>query len=62
MSIAEQAATTATILDGKALAEELRAELRADCDALAATLGFSPALAVLSVGDDPASRAYITGI
>ena len=53
---------TATILDGKALAEELRAELRADCAALAATLGFTPALAVLSVGDDPASRSYITGI
>ena len=53
---------TASILDGKALAEELRAELRADCAALAAALGFAPALAVLSVGDDPASRSYITGI
>ena len=62
MSIVEEATTTATILDGKALADGLRAELRADCDALAATLGFTPALAVLSVGDDPASRSYVTGI
>lgn len=62
MSIVEEATTTATILDGKALAEGLRAELRADCDALAATLGFIPSLAVLSVGDDPASRSYVSGI
>lgn len=59
---ADEAAATATILDGKALAEELRGELRAECATLAAALGFSPALAVLSVGDDPASRSYIGGI
>jgi methylenetetrahydrofolate dehydrogenase (NADP+) / methenyltetrahydrofolate cyclohydrolase len=62
VSILEEARATATILDGKALAEELRAELRAECEALAATLGFSPALAVLSVGEDPAARSYVIGI
>ena len=62
MSGVTAAPMTATILDGKALAEELRAELRAEAEQVTARLGFSPVLAVLSVDADPASRSYITGI
>ena len=54
--------TTARILDGRAVAETLRAELRAESAALTARLGFTPLLVVLSVGDDPASRSYVAGI
>jgi methylenetetrahydrofolate dehydrogenase (NADP+) / methenyltetrahydrofolate cyclohydrolase len=36
--------------------------LRAERDGLQAALGFNPILAVVLVGDDPASRAYIGGI
>jgi methylenetetrahydrofolate dehydrogenase (NADP+)/methenyltetrahydrofolate cyclohydrolase len=53
---------TATILDGRAVAEALRGELHAECATLTARLGFSPVLAVVSVGDDPAARSYIAGI
>jgi methylenetetrahydrofolate dehydrogenase (NADP+)/methenyltetrahydrofolate cyclohydrolase len=45
----------ATLLDGKALAASIRAEAR---NALAA-LGVRPGLAVVLVGDDPASRVYV---
>ena len=40
----------------------LRGELRAESAALTERLGFTPILAVLSVGDDPASRSYVAGI
>jgi len=53
---------TARILDGRALARELAGELRAEREGLQAALGFNPILAVVLVGDDPASRAYIGGI
>lgn len=45
----------AALLDGKALAARLRSEAR---DALAG-LGVRPGLAVVLVGDDPASRIYV---
>ena len=48
----------ATILDGKAIAEELRAGLKARCEALAAK-GVLPGLAVILVGEDPASQIYV---
>lgn len=63
MSILEQEQqAVATILDGRTVADALRAELHAECAALIAQLGFSPVLAVVSVGDDPAARSYIAGI
>lgn len=46
---------TARLLDGKALA----AALRADIAARAATLSYRPGLAVVLVGDDPASAVYV---
>jgi methylenetetrahydrofolate dehydrogenase (NADP+)/methenyltetrahydrofolate cyclohydrolase len=45
----------ATLLDGKALAASIRAEAR---NALAA-ISVRPGLAVVLVGDDPASRVYV---
>lgn len=53
---------TATILDGRVVAEALRGELRAEAADLTARLGFTPTLAIVTVGEDPASRSYIAGI
>jgi methylenetetrahydrofolate dehydrogenase (NADP+)/methenyltetrahydrofolate cyclohydrolase len=44
-----------TLIDGKAVAAALRAEVAAGV----ATLGFAPGLAVVLVGDDPASAVYV---
>ena len=51
---------TARILDGKALAETIKAELRARVSALAER-GVVPGLGTVLVGDDPGSRAYVRG-
>ena len=45
-------------IDGKALAEQVLAECRGRVDALVAR-GVRPGLAVVLVGDNPASRAYV---
>jgi methylenetetrahydrofolate dehydrogenase (NADP+)/methenyltetrahydrofolate cyclohydrolase len=45
----------ARIIDGKSIA----ANLRADIAAKVKTLGFKPGLAVILVGDDPASHVYV---
>jgi methylenetetrahydrofolate dehydrogenase (NADP+) / methenyltetrahydrofolate cyclohydrolase len=50
---------TATRIDGKALAAELRREVAAEAAAFAAAHGSPPRLDVVLVGDDPASRAYV---
>ncbi len=50
---------SAQIIDGKKLSEELRAEVRERTAALAAR-GVVPGLAVILVGEDPASVAYVT--
>lgn len=52
---------SARILDGKSLAADLRAEVAADVAALKAATGRVPGLAVVLVGDDPASRSYVAG-
>lgn len=49
----------ARILDGKAIAQEIRAELKEKTAALRER-GITPGLGVLLVGDDPASRSYVT--
>lgn len=49
----------ARILDGKSLAADLRAETAAAAAALKAATGLVPGLAVVLVGDDPASRSYV---
>ncbi|HYI47383.1 MAG TPA: bifunctional methylenetetrahydrofolate dehydrogenase/methenyltetrahydrofolate cyclohydrolase FolD [Allosphingosinicella sp.] len=50
---------TAEIIDGKAFAEGLRARVAAAVPAFAAAAGRAPGLAVVLVGDDPASRVYV---
>ncbi|MGW8312908.1 MAG: bifunctional methylenetetrahydrofolate dehydrogenase/methenyltetrahydrofolate cyclohydrolase FolD [Desulfuromonadales bacterium] len=47
------------IIDGKAIAAEIRAEIAADVRALK-DQGITPGLAVVLVGDDPASRVYVS--
>ena len=49
------ATTTARRIDGKAIAAALRAEIAARV----AGLGFRPGLAVILVGEDPASAVYV---
>ena len=51
----------ARILDGKSLAADLRAEVAAAVAAMKAASGRAPGLAVVLVGDDPASRSYVAG-
>ena len=48
-----------THLDGKRLAQQLQRDLAADIQHLQAQIGRPPGLAVLRVGDDPASAVYV---
>ena len=48
------------ILDGKGMAAELRAEIAGAVADMKASTGRAPGLAVVLVGDDPASRSYVT--
>ncbi|MBK4730336.1 bifunctional methylenetetrahydrofolate dehydrogenase/methenyltetrahydrofolate cyclohydrolase FolD [Oxynema sp. CENA135] len=50
---------TARILDGKALAQKIQQELRSRIEQLTQTADRPPGLAVLMVGDNPASAAYV---
>lgn len=50
---------TAKIIDGKKIAAELRTDLRQEAARLKAA-GMPPGLGVILVGDDPASRSYVT--
>jgi len=47
------------ILDGKATARTIRARLKAEIESLQPQMGRPPGLAVLLVGDDPASAIYV---
>lgn len=48
-----------TIIDGKKIAEEVRSEVRENALKLKEETGIVPGLAVILVGDDPASRIYV---
>ncbi len=50
---------TAQIIDGKAIAEQLRADVAAEVAALVAAGKPRPGLATVLVGDNPASHAYV---
>lgn len=50
---------TAEIIDGKAIAAAMREELKDKTAALKAK-GITPGLAVVLVGEDPASKSYVT--
>ena len=47
------------LLDGKALAKEIRRRVRTEAAQLRAKTGVSPKLAAILVGDDPASQIYV---
>ena len=49
---------TAQLIDGKAIAQEVRAEWKIRADALKAR-GITPGLAVIIVGEDAASKIYV---
>jgi methylenetetrahydrofolate dehydrogenase (NADP+)/methenyltetrahydrofolate cyclohydrolase len=49
----------ALIIDGKARAQALRAEVAAGVERLKAARGVTPGLAVVLVGEDPASQIYV---
>src|SRR6185436_14065880 len=49
----------ATIIDGKAIAEALRREVAEGVAALKRERGVTPGLAVVLVGEDPASQVYV---
>ena len=50
---------TATVIDGKQMAEEIRGEVAEETRALTKRLGVVPGLAAVLVGDDPASAVYV---
>ena len=49
----------AQIIDGKARAEKLRAEIAKQTQELIERTGVVPGLAVVIVGEDPASQVYV---
>ena len=50
---------TAQIIDGKAIAKDIRRELKAEVTAFTEAHGLQPLLAAVLVGDDPASHVYV---
>ena len=50
---------TARIIDGKAVARKLRAEYAARVENLRSRYGVQPGIAVILVGDNPASQVYV---
>lgn len=52
---------SAKILDGKELAETMREEMKVEVRELKEKHGLTPGLAVVLVGEDPASVSYVTG-
>lgn len=50
---------TATVIDGKAFAAQIRSEVAAGVQALQASHNITPGLAVVLVGEDPASQVYV---
>ncbi len=52
---------SATIIDGEAIAAEIRDEVAADVRAIVQRGGRPPHLTAILVGDDPASHSYVRG-
>jgi len=51
---------TARIIDGKQIAHDIRQELRKEVQLMKEKKGVVPGLGVILVGDDPASRSYVS--
>ena len=52
---------SARVIDGKAVAQEVRSEVRAEIEQWIADGGQRPGLATILVGEDPASAVYVSG-
>ncbi len=50
-----------TIIDGKKVSQTIKDELKAEVEALVSSEGITPGLAVVLVGEDPASQSYVRG-
>lgn len=50
---------TAKIIDGEAVAAEIRSQITIETEAMRQKYGFGPGLATVLVGDDPASHQYV---
>jgi methylenetetrahydrofolate dehydrogenase (NADP+)/methenyltetrahydrofolate cyclohydrolase len=50
----------AILIDGKAIAQQIQAEVLTDVERLRRERGVVPGLTVVLAGDDPASRTYVT--
>jgi methylenetetrahydrofolate dehydrogenase (NADP+)/methenyltetrahydrofolate cyclohydrolase len=49
----------AIIIDGKAVAKEVQRQIKEDVEGLERRWSMAPGLAVVLVGDDPASHIYL---
>jgi methylenetetrahydrofolate dehydrogenase (NADP+)/methenyltetrahydrofolate cyclohydrolase len=49
----------AALIDGKAIAEQIKREVRVQTESLRAGRGITPGLAFILVGDNPASQSYV---
>jgi methylenetetrahydrofolate dehydrogenase (NADP+)/methenyltetrahydrofolate cyclohydrolase len=52
---------SATIIDGRAIAARVRAEVASEVESFVAQTGRTPGLATVLVGEDPASAVYVAG-
>ena len=50
---------TARILEGKIFAAQIKEEAKADAEAIRSEFGITPSLAVVIVGENPASKVYV---
>ena len=49
------------LIDGKLISNQIKADLSKEVETLKATYGRAPKLAVILVGENPASVSYVTG-
>jgi methylenetetrahydrofolate dehydrogenase (NADP+)/methenyltetrahydrofolate cyclohydrolase len=59
VSFKEEEPVAARLIDGKALALQVRERLATESAAILARIGMKPGLATILVGDDPASHLYV---
>lgn len=52
-------ANTAKIIDGKAISASIREQIKQDTKGFITKTGVKPGLAVILVGEDPASKIYV---
>lgn len=54
-----ESALSAQIIDGKKIAADIRSEIKIETEAFVQANGFAPGLAVVLVGENPASQVYV---